>query len=190
MPRAGLSSDVVIDEASRVLDELGPEGLTLAALAEKLGVRIPSLYKHVNGMPAIQRGIRIASKRSLGNALAQAAIGKSRDDAVTAMSVAYRKWALEHPGQYPVTVYAPLDGDEEELAVSIAVVNVVFSVLAGYDLHDDDAVDATRFFRATLHGFVALETGGGFEMPVDLNRSFDRLIESIVTALATWSRSS
>jgi hypothetical protein len=188
MPRAGLSNDVVLDEASRILDERGSEGLTLAALADNLGVRIPSLYKHVNGMPAIQRGITIAGKASLGNALGRAAIGKARDDAVTAMSIAYRKWALEHPGQYPMTVQAPLDGDEQDLTASNGLMSVVFNVLAGYNLHGDDAVDATRFVRAALHGFVALETSGGFELPVDLERSFRRVVESVVTALATWSQ--
>ena len=189
MPRAGLSSTAVLDEASRILDEQGSEGLTLASLADSLGVRIPSLYKHVNGMPAIQRGITIAGKPSLGRELGQAAIGKSRDDAVAAMSVAYRRWALEHPGQYPMTVRAPLDGDDEDLAASNALLTVVFRVLAGYGLQGDDAVDATRFVRAALHGFVALETGGGFEMPVDLERSFQRLVASLITALDTWSRS-
>jgi AcrR family transcriptional regulator len=190
MPRAGLSNDAVIHEASRILDELGFDGLTLAALAEKLGVRIPSLYKHVDGMPAIQRGIRIAGKTSFGNALGQAAIGKARDDAITAMSIAYRKWAIEHPGQYPMTMHAPIVGDEEDLVASTAVLSVIFTVLDGYDLRGDDAVDATRFLRAALHGFVALETGGGFELPVDIERSFQRLVESVVTALASWSRSS
>jgi len=52
-----------------------------------------------------------------------------------------------------------------------------------------DAVDATRFLRASLHGFVALETGGAFEVPVDLERSFVRLVGSVVTTLAAWSRS-
>jgi AcrR family transcriptional regulator len=189
MPRAGLSTDAVIDEAARVLDERGFEGLTLATLAERLGVRIPSLYKHVNGMPAIQRGIMIAAKTGLGNALGQAAIGKSRDDAITAMSIAYRKWALEHPRQYPMTMHAPIGGDEGDQVASTAVLSVIFHVLAGYDLRGDDAVDATRFLRAALHGFVALETSGGFELPVDIERSFQRLVESVVTALETWSRS-
>jgi AcrR family transcriptional regulator len=188
MPRAGLSNGAVIDEAARILDERGVDGLTLAALAEELGVRIPSLYKHVNGMPAIQRGVMIAGKTSFGNALGQAAIGKARDDAITAMSIAYRRWALEHPGQYPMTMHAPIDGDEQDLAASTAVLSVIFNVLAGYDLRGDDAVDATRFLRAALHGFVALETSGGFEMPVDIERSFHRLVESVVIALATWSR--
>jgi AcrR family transcriptional regulator len=187
MPRAGLSNVVVLDEASRIIDEQGYEALTLASLADNLGVRIPSLYKHVNGMPAIQRGIAIAGKASLSSALGQAAIGKSRDDAVRAMSIAYRSWAREHPGQYPLTVRAPRDGDAEDLAASNALLTVVFTVLDGYDLHGDEAVDATRFVRAALHGFVSLETGGGFELPVDLERSFQRVVASVVASLATWS---
>ncbi|CAN5521807.1 TetR/AcrR family transcriptional regulator [soil metagenome] len=189
MPRAGLSNDVVLEEAARILDEKGEAGLSLAALAESLGVRVPSLYKHVNGMPAIQRGMVIAGKTSLGNALGQAAIGKSREDAITAMSFAYRAWALQHPGQYPLTMHTPVAGDEQDLAASASFLAVVFTVLAGYDLRDDDAVDAARFLRATLHGFVSLETAGGFEMPVDIERSFTRLVESVVTALSEWSRS-
>ena len=47
--------------------------------------------------------------------------------------------------------------------------------------------DATRFLRSTLHGFAALETNGGFEMPVDIDRNYGRLVESVVTALASWS---
>lgn len=187
--RAKLSTDAVIAEAARLIDERGSEGLTLAAIADNLGVRIPSLYKHVDGMPAIQRGIRIVGKTGLANALAQAAIGKSRDDAITAMAIAYRSWALEHRGQYPMIMGAPAEGDEEDLAVSASLIKVIFEVLAGYEIRGDDAIDATRFIRASLHGFVALETTGAFEIPVNLERSFARLVESVVTALATWSKS-
>jgi AcrR family transcriptional regulator len=177
----------VIGEAARILDERGAEGLTLAALAESLGVRVPSLYNHVGGMPAVQRGIMLAAKQALGDALAQAAVGKSRDDAITAMAVAYREWALKHPGQYPTTVRAPLPDDAPDVAATTSFVVVIFTVLDGYDLHDDDAVDATRFLRAALHGFVSLETSGAFEMPRDLERSFQRLVQSVVTALASWA---
>jgi len=38
-------------------------------------------------------------------------------------------------------------------------VQVAFDVMAGYNLRDDDAVDAIRGLRAALHGFVTLESG-------------------------------
>ena len=189
MPRAGLSPELVTERAGQLIDERGAETLTLADLAESLGVRVPSLYKHIDGMPAIQRGVMLAAKVDLRNALAEAAVGKSRDDAIAAMSNAYRRWALAHPGQYPMTSHAPAPGDDDDLAASTALTEVIFAVLGGYELRGDDAVDATRFLRSALHGFVALETSGGFGLPVDLERSFVRLVESVITALSSWSPS-
>ncbi|PWC06457.1 TetR/AcrR family transcriptional regulator [Mycetocola zhujimingii] len=188
MPRAGLDEATVIDRAAQILDDPAADGLNLAVLAESLGVRAPSLYKHVDGMPGLYRGITLRAKTDLARALGQAAIGRSRDDAIRALSLAYRKWAVEHPGQYPLTVRsAPASEDPEDSRVSSVLVEVIYDVLAGYDLRGDDAVDATRFLRSALHGFVDLETRGGFQLPVDRERSFARLIESVVTALATWS---
>ncbi len=55
MPRAGLTTLRVVQEAEEVADEVGLANLTLAAIAPRLGVRIPSLYKHVGGMDDLQR---------------------------------------------------------------------------------------------------------------------------------------
>jgi hypothetical protein len=43
----------VIDEAAQMADEIGLSHLTLAAPADRLGVRYPSLYKHVDGMDGL-----------------------------------------------------------------------------------------------------------------------------------------
>ena len=189
MARAGLTTESVISEAARLIDERGLDGLSLAALAEKLGVRVPSLYKHVDGLPALRRGVTVTAKKSLSEALGSAALGRSRDDALTAISLAYRAWAVAHPGLYPMAMQAPHPNEADDIAVSTALVDVVFRVLAGYGLDGDDAVDATRFLRASLHGFVSLETGGGFALPVDLDRSYQRLTTSVITALNTWTSS-
>ncbi|MGV8897161.1 MAG: TetR-like C-terminal domain-containing protein [Rhodoglobus sp.] len=157
-------------------------------MAENLGVRVPSLYKHVDGMPALRRGAMLLAKTGLAAVMSDAAIGRSRDQALTAISIAYRKWALEHPGLYPLSVSAPVDGDEDDIAASSTLVETVYRVLAGYGLEGDDAVDATRFLRASLHGYVALETSGGFALPVHLERSFLRVIGSVETALDSWAR--
>jgi hypothetical protein len=52
-------------------------------------------------------------------------------------------------------------------------------VLRGYGLDGDDLIDATRAVRSAVHGFVALEIAGGFGLPQDVDRSFDRLIEML-----------
>jgi AcrR family transcriptional regulator len=59
MPRAGLTETRVLEDAERLADEVGLSQLTLAALAARLGVRQPSLYKHIDGMDGLQRGLAI-----------------------------------------------------------------------------------------------------------------------------------
>ena len=100
MPRAGLTRDRVTDEAAILADEVGLDRLTLAALAERLGVRQPSLYKHIDSLAGLHRSVSIQSKRELGEMLARASVGRSGADAIHAMSHAYRNWALAHPARY------------------------------------------------------------------------------------------
>jgi AcrR family transcriptional regulator len=187
VPRAGLTETRVIEEAERIVDEAGLSSLTLAALAQRLKVRQPSLYKHIAGMNGLQRSIALRAKNELAGVLGRAAVGRARGDAIESMSHAYRAWALEHPGRYPATQRAPLPGDVDDESASSNVVGVAFDVMAGYGLRDDDAVDAIRALRSALHGFVTLEAGKGFGLPVDVDRSFDRLVFGLTIAFARWS---
>jgi AcrR family transcriptional regulator len=187
VPRAGLTEARVLDEAERIVDEVGLSRLTLAAIADCLGVRQPSLYKHIDGMVALQRGISIRAKNELAYVLARAAVGRERADAVTAISHAYRSWAHEHPGRYSAAQRAPTKEDQDDVDASNAVVAIATDILAGYQLRGDDAIDATRALRSTLHGFVTLEAAGGFGLPVDVDRSFDRLVRGLITALSNWA---
>lgn len=187
MPRAGLNEERVVDEAAVVADEVGLAQLTLAGLAERLGVRQPSLYKHIASMGGLHRSIAIRAKDELADVLAKAAVGLSGADAIRAISVAYRRWARSHPGRYTAIQRAPVPGDEDDERASAAVVQICAAALVAYDLNGDDSIDAIRALRSTLHGFVTLESGGGFGLPVDVDRSFDRLVEGMIVALSSWS---
>lgn len=187
MPRVGLTEIRVVEEAERIADEVGLSKLTLAALADRFGIRQPSLYKHIAGMEALQRALSLRAKHELAEVLGRAAVGRARDDAINSMSRAYRSWAIEHPGRYAAAQHAPVAGDVDDVTASGAVVQIAFDVMAGYELHGDDAVDAVRALRSALHGFVTLEVSNGFGLPVDVDRSFDRLVRGLVTAFSNWS---
>lgn len=183
MPRAGLNSALVVREAAELADEVGYSRLTLAALADRLGVRQPSLYKHIDSLNDVRRGIAVDAKRELSEVLARATVGLAGPDAVRAMAGAYRSWVLEHPGRYAATVRAPDPDDEEDRLVSDEVVSIVLAVLAGFGLSGNAAIDAARSLRAALHGFVALETLGGFGLPRDAGRSYRFLVDLVIAGL-------
>jgi AcrR family transcriptional regulator len=177
----------VVEAAEALADEVGLASLSLAALAERLEVRVPSLYKHVAGLERLKELIEIRAKSDLAAVLGLAAVGKSREVALVAIATEYRAWAQLHPGRYSATLRAPSPDDEAAMAASARAVSVVYDALSGYGLTGDDAIDATRAMRAALHGFVALEAVGGFGLPRDVDRSYDRLVSSLDLALREWT---
>lgn len=185
MPRAGVTQDRVVEVAAALADRDGLEALTLAAVAGELGIRTPSLYKHVEGLPALRRLLAVRAKRRLAEVLRAAAVGRARSDALRAVALAYRAWAFEHPGLYDAAQAAPQAADADDVAASEAVVGVVFDVLRGYPVDDDVLIDATRTLRAGLHGFVALEAAGGYAMARSVEDSMGWWLGSLESALAT-----
>lgn len=185
MPRAGLTRDKVITAAAAIVDEAGWDKLTLAAVAERTGVRLPSLYKHVDSLDALRQGVSALATRELADALTAAAVGRSGAQALFAIADAYRDYARAHPGRYAATIRAPQPDDADHIAAADAALKVIFAVLAGYGITGDDTIDVTRALRAALHGFVTLELAGGFGMPNDLDHSYRRLLTAFDRALIT-----
>lgn len=190
MPRAGLSREKVVSEAAALADEVGLDQLSMAGLANRLGVRMPSLYKHVESLAALRRGIAVTALGELGDRLSAAAVGRSGREAVSALADAYREYAHRHPGRYPATLPAPRAGDPEHAAAADRVLGVVSAALAGYHLDGPGSVDAIRMLRSALHGFVALEAAAGFGRPDNIDHSFARLLDALSAALSDWSSAS
>jgi hypothetical protein len=99
------------------------------------------------------------------------------------MCHAYRTFALAHPGRYAGTLRAVSGDDPDAVAAATALLAIVDRVLAERGLSGAGAVDGARLLRATLHGFVALETTGGFAMPRSLATSFDRAVDALDAGL-------
>lgn len=187
MPRAGLSTDSVVDAAVELVDEQGWAALTLAALASRTGVAAPSLYKHVRNLEALQQKVSAQATAELAQALTRSVAGRSGEEALRCLAAAYRDYALAHPGRYPLTQRVPDPHDPEHVAAGEEAVHAVFAALRGYGLEGDEAIHATRVARSALHGFVSLEIEGGFALRQDVGASFERLVSALHVSLAGWS---
>lgn len=176
MARAGLDADVVVRRAGALLDEHGVATLTLARVAGELGVATPSLYKHIGGLDDLLARVAVAATAELAARLGAASRGRSGRAALQAIADAYRQFAREHPGTYPLTQRAQ-DTDAWTAAATDAVTAVV-AALSGYGLEEGD-VHRIRFVRSTLHGFVDLERTGGFGLPASVDESFAVLVDAL-----------
>jgi AcrR family transcriptional regulator len=183
-PRMGLTATAVVAAALAVVDEVGADGLTLARVAERTGVATPSLYKHVDGLPALRALVSQRVLAELAEELRTAAVGRAGADAVRALLAAYRGYVHEHPHRFAFLEPAPDPDDPRAQAASNRVVEPVFAVLRGYGMRDHEVVHAARCLRAAVHGFAGLEAAGGFGLPTDVDASFEYLLDILVRGLA------
>src|SRR6266568_991173 len=180
--RAGLDRSTVVEAAARLVDEEGIEQLTLGRLAERLGVRTPSLYNHVAGLPGLKHDLALYCLHDVYDRVTRAAIGKSRAEAILAFANTYLSYARETPGRYALTL-APDPDDQEVHMLANQLVDVARAILAPYHLSEEDAIHAIRGLRSIVHGFILLEEASGFRMPVNLDASFHWLMNLFITGL-------
>jgi len=181
--RRGLDAERVVAEAVRIADADGLEAVTLARVAAALGVRTPSLYNHVGGHEALLRAVALQGLRELGDALRRAAVGRARGDALVAVADAYRAYARTHPGRFAAAVAGRSIRDPALQDAGADVVAVMVAFVGGWGLADDDAIHAVRAIRSALHGFVEIEADGGFDIDLDLDVSFARLVQTLAAGL-------
>jgi AcrR family transcriptional regulator len=184
--RSRLKRRDVVTVAAEIADAEGFDQLTLASVAKRLKIALPSLYTHVDSLDHLRQQIALLANDALAHELGEAIQGRSRLDAVSAFASAYRRYARKFPGRYAAS-HIPLDStDGDAAAVLKRIVASVYGVLRGYDLHEPEASDAVRFLRAALHGFVALELAGAFKAQRSLDKSFHQLIQAIDRAFSSW----
>ena len=184
MPRAGVTPDAILDAAGTIADADGLPAVTLARLAAELGVRPPSLYKHVDGLDAILRGLALRGLAEAAGRCQRATVGKAREAALCAFAHAYWQFARERPGLYAASVRAARPGENDIAAAGEVLIGIALAVLSGYGVKGDDALHATRGLRAIVHGFVSLDAMGAFHLKLDLAESFDRLLRAFAADLA------
>ncbi|HEX9527147.1 MAG TPA: TetR/AcrR family transcriptional regulator [Streptosporangiaceae bacterium] len=180
MPRVGLTGDDVVASAAALADEIGFHGVTMGLLADRLGVRTPSLYKHVGGLADLQHRVATLAMTELGEVIRDAVQGRAKLDALAALLTAARAYVRCHPGRYAATVGAEFTGpDDPLLAAGTRVINSIAAVLRGYGIGEGEMDHAIRTIRSAMHGFAMLEASQGFQWNADPDVSFDWMIRFI-----------
>jgi AcrR family transcriptional regulator len=189
-PRSNLTQETVVQAAADLLNAEGLDSLTLNRLAEKLGIRTPSLYNHVDGLPGLMRQLSILNARNLAERLSDAAIGQSGPELVMSVMKAYRSYIREFTGLYMSTLR--VSGMQENVNAQLQQeearsVRVGMAVMASFGLQGNEAIHAVRALRSLVHGFTTLEVSGGFGMPLGLDESFVRLVNLFIFGLEKQS---
>jgi AcrR family transcriptional regulator len=177
------SLDEIVAAGRSLLESGGLSGLTMQAVADRVGVRAPSLYKRVRDRSELVSRVAQATIRELGDRLdAAAADEPDSRRALAAVAHEARSFARERPVAFGL-VFAPgadLALDPKALAQGSTTVLRIAAELAG----EDRALDAARTLTAWLNGFVGMELSGAFRLGGEVDRAFEFGIATLTGALA------
>jgi AcrR family transcriptional regulator len=180
---ARTSLQQIVREGRRILEAEGLDQLTMARVAQAVGVRPPSLYKHVRDRGDLIRLIGNDAVTELGTRLALAAgSGDARQD-LTAMARAHRAFAHTYPETYRL-MWSRLPDEWRFDAELNAVASEPVLRAVGALVGEPEMLMAARTFVAWAQGFVHMELAGAFRLGGDVEAAFGYGLERLTAALS------
>lgn len=173
----------IVAAARQHIEQEGVDSLTLSKLAGTLGIKAPSLYRHIANKEALLQEVNLLTLRELFDALARAKLPTAApEEQLVALMTAYRRFAHRFPERYQMVMTTkPNEGrpDENALLQMVLPLQVLLAEISG----EDKALTALRGLLALAHGFVMLELNEQLQRGGDLEEAF----VAVVTAyLRGW----
>jgi len=153
----------IIQTARRLLDERGPDELTMRSIADELGIRAPSLYKHIADKHELE--VALIAQGFEEQALAFRVAVDDAGDPIAAIGATYRAWANAHPHLYRLMTDGPLPRDELPAGVEDAAAEPLVAAVGG-------DIDIARAVWSLAHGLVTLELADRFPPGADLDAAW------------------
>lgn len=157
---AKLSPDAILRTALERLEHDGRAAFSIRTLADALGVRASSLYRHYPDRVALEAALADEAARALHAAMRHASAGQRNGAALTAASRAYLAFARERAELYGL-LHAPRPPGRAEPGAGKDLWNFLLQLVGGVTGRDDDTGGAVALW-AYLHGFASLERSGLF----------------------------
>jgi AcrR family transcriptional regulator len=176
------SVEDIVAAAKRLIARGGAEALSLAAVAEAVGVRAPSLYKRFPDRAAIVRAVATEAARELATRQLAAAGEGPVDEQLKAVARAQRDYARKKPHLYAL-VFEPRgesallrdEADRRQL-------DALFELLARW-MGPAHVLEGARALTAFTHGFASMERAGAFQLGGDVDVAFEFGLGRLVSAL-------
>jgi AcrR family transcriptional regulator len=160
----------IVAAARELLEESGPSVLTMRTIADRLGIKAPSLYKHFPDKHAVEVELTAQMLEESAEAL-EAAAGES-SGSLDALARAYRTYALAHPHLYCLATERPLPRTALPAGLEDRAALPLLRACGG----DRDLARATWAFA---HGMVVLEIHGRFPADADLDAAWKRGLKAL-----------
>ena len=179
----GLSKEVIVETAERLINGNGYENLSMRELAKELNVKASSLYKHIKNMDELKAMVGMKVLAGLNSEIADCNNTKNPKDQLFQIALLYRDFAKNKPELYKTLNEIPALNNEDLLREANEFIHGLFKAAEGLASNDDEKIHISRGFRSIMHGFITLEEIGFFQNNVDVEESYQYMIKTLIDSL-------
>lgn len=179
-PRTSL--DAIVAAGRAILASQGIAGLTMQRVGDAVGVRAPSLYKHVASRSALIRLVAEDVVADVARRLDSAVTGDDPAQDLRALATTLRGFALGDRHGFDL-LFTPLPADAAPDTSSFAAAAGPVLRVAGELAGRDRALDAARTVTAWASGFLRMELSGDFQLGGDVAQAFEFGLETLIAGL-------
>ena len=176
-----VSKQAVIDADCDIADKEGLSGVSLKAVAEKLAIRAPSLYNHIESLDQLLHEIAHLGMAEMNIRMTRCAIGVAGNDALSAIACEYLGYMVEHPGVYETIQWATWHDDEKTAALFAEYILLISSIIGRCNFKPDDISEITDLFIGFLHGYTTMQLRYAL---ADINSAKEKLRTAVNTVMA------
>ena len=180
--RARTSYDDIVAAGRDLLEAGGLDAVTMLAVAERVGVRAPSLYKRFADRGALIAAIGGAALNDLVDELEPMTRDPDPGAALVRIAVAYRAFAQRNPRAYEL-LFMNLPGGSRPPAELTAAASEPLLHVTERLVGSEGALEAARLVTAFAHGFVSMEITGAFRLGGDVDEAYRYGVGVLVDAL-------
>lgn len=169
------SLDAIVLAARELLEEEGPSGLTMNAVAARVGVRAPSLYKRVQNR---ERLIQLVAESTLTALAERLAPTSTAAEALNGL----RRFGHERPAAFRLIMTPGADMPTARVEFGEAASETVLQLareLAGPEQY----LEAARTLTAWAAGFICMELNGNFRLGGDIDRAWEFGVAHLLAAI-------
>jgi AcrR family transcriptional regulator len=181
--RARTSRDEIVAAGRDLLEDGGLDAVTMMAVAERVGVRAPSLYKRVPNRGALIAAIGAAAQEDLRRQLEPLTEDPDPAQGLRGIAIAFRAFAHRHPRAYELLFMNLPPGSRPSADLTAEAAAPLLRV-AERLVGADRALEAARLVTAFAHGFVSMELTGAFRLGGDVDEAYRYGVNVLVDALA------
>ncbi len=189
MGRRGLTRELIVQEAIKLVEEEGYANLSMRNLAKRLCVKAASLYNHIKSIEELHTEIGIKVVDDFFQAQKDAMEGKSPEEAVMALALAYRKLANERSSVYDLAISLPTESAQSLNEKRTSFYFIAKEAVGKFALTEKQKIYWQRILRVSMHGFVSLEKAGYFNGALlDTDSSYSFTIMNVIKGLRETER--